>query len=147
MDEAAEVDPAPFDAVLARATPEQWAELAAALAGLEASGPPYADWSPQRRSDSGVLTLPYPTYRPAAERLRRAAGAFVVVFPWPDWRGGERYAEPSALADAPVHDALRLVTRALRGERFSDGHLESELDAGLLQAAVKRLLDARPTPG
>jgi len=73
MDEAAEVDPASFDAVLARATPEQWAELEAALAELEASGPPYADWSPLRRSDSGVLTLPYPTYRPAAERLRRAA--------------------------------------------------------------------------
>jgi len=134
-------DAASFDAALARVTPAEVEELRAALDDLVAVGPPYADWEPSRRTPSGSCTMPYPAYRQPAARLRAAAGAFIVVFPWPEWSGYERYADPAALANAPIEDALRMITRTLRGERFSDGAIEVELDAGRLQAACARVLE------
>lgn len=142
MDAAAADEDALFGAVLAALTPEQSAELRAALDELDAAGPPYATWVPSVRTESGAMTMPYPDYSPPVQRLRSAAAALVVVFPWVDWTGFRDYEDPASLATAPVHDAMRMVTRTLRGERFSDGHLEGELAAGRLQAAIRRILDA-----
>ncbi len=133
---------ASFDAALARVTAAEVAELRLALEELLAAGPPYADWEPPRRTESGALTVPYPVYRPHASRLRSAAAAVLVVFPWPEWTGFDRYTDPAALSTAPVEDALRMITRTLRGERFADGGIEAELDAGRLQAAVARVLES-----
>lgn len=122
---------------------ERWTALWDALARVEAAGAPYAEWVPSRRTESGALTMPYPRYSEAVDALRSAIGeaGLVVVFAWPDWDGFRRYEDPAALAGAPVDDALRMITRTLRGERFSDGAIETELEAGRLQAALRRVRD------
>jgi hypothetical protein len=48
-------------------------------------------------------------------------------------------ADPDALADAPVTDAVRLLTAIQRAERFSDGAIEGALERGVMQAALARL--------
>ena len=124
-------------------TDEEWAALWAALDRVEEQGPPYADWVPSRRTESGAFTMPYPRYTPVVGALTSAisAAGLVVVFAWPDWHGFRAYEDPAALGDAPVEDALWMLTRTVRGERFSDGVIETELNAGRLQAAVRRVRD------
>lgn len=120
-----------------------WEALWTALERVEADGPPYAEWVPSRLTESGARTMPYPRYTPAVDALRTAIGAagLVVAFAWPDWDGFRRYEDAAALAGAPVEDAVRMITRTVRGERFVDGAIEGELTAGRLQAAVRRVRD------
>lgn len=136
-------DTARFRYPLETTSAAAWEALWAALERVEAEGPPFAEWVPSRLTESGAHTMPYPRYTPAVEALRSAIGeaGLVVAFAWPDWDGFRRYQDPAALADAPVEDALRMITRTLRGERFTDGAIDGELTAGRLQAAVRRVRD------
>lgn len=97
---------------------------------------------------------PYPVYAPAVERVRRQLGVLglYVPFAWPDWEGLARYRDdPGALADAPVTDAVRLLTAIQRSERFGDGSIEGALRSGVMLAALARLrrwhATERPGPG
>lgn len=89
-----------------------------------------------------VLQMPYPVYADSVQRVRRQLTALqlTVVFDWPRWEGARRYREDrAALADAPVGDALRLLTAIQRSERFGDGNIEGALTNGVMQAALARL--------
>ena len=120
---------------LARGGDGDWRELWAAVdevAGLTI----YADW------ERPAGQVPFPVYVPAVDRVRRQLGVLglYVPFAWPDWEGVVRYRDdPAALADAPVTDAVRLLTAIQRSERFSDGSIEGALESGVMPAALARL--------
>jgi hypothetical protein len=122
---------------------EAWAELGAALDGVEALGPDgCASWVEGGPDADGTVHLGWPAYAPEVERLRSAIGAagLVVPYAWPQWTGIERYRTGTGMDAAPVEDAVRMVTAVIRSERFGDGSIEGALRDGTLQAAVRRTL-------
>src|SRR4051794_17570635 len=57
--------------------------------------------------------VPYPIYTESVEQVRAALGALglFVPFDWMSWDGLHRYRDqPTLLTDAPVTDAIRLLT-------------------------------------
>jgi hypothetical protein len=91
-----------------------------------------------------VFRMPYPRYAEQVSRVEAQLGALglFVPFDWPGWDGVRRYrADPAALADAPVGDAVRLLTAIHRSKRFCDGSIDGALRSGLMQAALTRLRD------
>jgi hypothetical protein len=146
-------DDAPVDAAiasaLARAEDAQWQALWAAhdaLAGLTTfavwAGGDVIGTTVVDGEERNVHQLPYPVYAEPVARVRHALGALglFVPFDWPGWAGVKRYrAHPEELADAPVGDAVRLLTAIQRSERFSDGSIEGALQSGAMQAALARL--------
>lgn len=116
---------------------ETWDELRQALEAVEAlPADAYCTWIEADRS------LPWPDYAPEVERLRDliAASGLVVPYPWPKWSGIKRHRRGAGLDTAPVEDAVRMTTAVLRSERFGDGNIDGALQAGTLQAAVRRVL-------
>lgn len=89
-----------------------------------------------------VRQASYPVYAEPVTRvgeLLSALGLF-VPFDWPGWDGVRRYRDdPGAVAEAPVVDAVRLLTAIHRSERFSDGSIGGALSSGVMQAALARL--------
>lgn len=141
-----EPDDAAIEAKLSRVTTERWAEIEAALEAVEAAGAPHAEWSSTEPTvPGGPRHFPFPIYTPPVHALIRALGAedLTIVFDWMHWPGFTDHWPAERFATGSIADAARLVTNAMRGERFSDGFIESLLGAGVLQAAVRRLLAAR----
>jgi hypothetical protein len=144
----AEEDQAIADA-LARVTPEQWAQLTAAVEAVDAE-PTYATWAGGEVVDTIVVDgvekpvtqAPYPVYREAVQRLHTTVGqlGLVVPYDWMGWEGVRLHRGGAGMADAPVADAVRMVTAIIRSERFGDGSIESALADGTFQAALGRLL-------
>lgn len=89
-----------------------------------------------------VIQMSYPQYAEPVDRVRAQLGALglFVPFAWPSWDGVRRYQDdPGPLAQAPVTDAVRLLTAIHRSERFSDGSIDSALTSGVIQGALARL--------
>ena len=61
------------------------------------------------------------------------------VFDWMSWNGSRRYPRGAGLTDAPVADAMRLITTIVRGERFCDGTIARAVEDGSLMAAAERI--------
>jgi hypothetical protein len=144
-----EPDDARIDAQLARVSAERWEAIATALAAVEAHGRFTDGWSSTAPKFPGDTNhFPFPLYTEAVRALVGALGesGLTVRFSWMDWPGFTEHWAADRFAHGTAADAARLVTTALRGERFSDGFLENLLEGGVLQAAVRRLLDGRPTP-
>jgi hypothetical protein len=125
------------------------AEVAALRAAADevrrtAAGGPLATW-PEPEGDGSAqnpLSMPYPVYHPAVDRLTSAlvtVGA-CPVYDWRRWPGVTRLSTPAAVAGAPLADVARLVTAILRGERFTDGVIGAALESGVLLAAADRIL-------
>jgi|GEM_PF-1179354 len=148
----AEQDPdldAAIRAALSDVTSEMWDEIRRALAGVEALPEDgYCIWHGGRQLD-GSLVLPWAEYVREVERLLNAMrrAGLVVPFAWPDWDGIERHRGGKAMAEAPVEDAVRMVTAVLRSERFTDGSIGGALQDDTLPAAVRRLLAWSGDPG
>lgn len=144
-----EPDDAAIEAQLAEITPERWAAIAAALAAVEAEGRFTNGWSSTEPKFPGdTHHFPYPLYTDAVEGLIRTLGQrdLIVHFTWMEWPGFLENWPAERFVAGPVADSARLITNAIRGERFSDGFIEALLEKGILQAAIRRLLAARPTP-
>jgi hypothetical protein len=150
---AEEADDAAVDeqivAALARGTEADWWALWEAVDAL-AGETRFATWAGGEVVRTTVVDgverpvhqMPYPIYSEPVERVRSLLGALGlhVPFDWMSWEGVRRYqADPDALADAPVTDAVRLLTAIQRAERFSDGAIEGALERGVMQAALARL--------
>jgi hypothetical protein len=126
--------------------PEHWDEIWQALADVLAEDV-HLDWEGGGQVDVRVIDgeerpvfqMPYPVYSPAVDRLRTALGVLVVPFAWPQWDGVQRYRAGRGMADAPVADAVRMITAVLRSERFTDGSIAGAIDDDTLPAAVRRL--------
>jgi hypothetical protein len=148
QDEEAAVDSAIAEA-LYRAKPEDWSALWAALDAL-AGETTFATWAGGGQVGTTVVDgerrpvhqMGYPVYSEPVERLRDRLETLglAVPFDWMRWEGVARYGDdPSRLADAPVEDAVRLLTAIQRSERFGDGSIEGALERGVIQAALARL--------
>ena len=143
-------------AALEAVTDAQWAELWAAVDAVAAEET-HAEWvggTPETRVVDGVeqtvTQMPYPIYSEAVERLRSAIGGsgLIVPYDWMHWEDLDRYRGPTALADAPVTDAVRMLVAIIRAERFGDGNIEGALKDGTMQAAlarIRRWQEERPT--
>jgi len=134
-------------ATLMRSTSSARAELRFAfndMRGVIADGRPMVEWS--SRTGSGTsedpFTLAYPGYSPAVTRLIAAlvAANAMAVFRWMDWGGSRQFRGGVGLVEAPVADAMRLVTTVVRGERFCDGTIAAAVEDGSLSAAAERIL-------
>ncbi|NKY34617.1 hypothetical protein HGA13_16270 [Nocardia speluncae] len=95
---------------------------------------------PDRRPD-GSLGFPYPKHSPALVRVCTAlyAADVIVVFDWREWEGGNAYPGGAGLETATIADVARLLTFAVRSERFYDNALVDKLADGTFRAALHRL--------
>jgi hypothetical protein len=139
-----------IEAILAAVPDDRWAELWAAMEGLR-TGETHATWE-VGDPDQPVRQMPYVVYSDAARRLVSSLGAVggVVPFAWPKWDGVQRYEGGRGLDDAPVADAVRLITAVIRADRFGEGTIAAALEDGTLAAAVRRLrrwFDEERRPG
>ena len=85
--------------------------------------------------------MPYVVY---SEPVNRVVGqlydlGLVVSFNWPDWDGARRYQGGEGLTEAPVADAVRLITAVVRADRFCDGTIGVAIEEGTLPAALRRV--------
>ena len=133
---------------LGRVTAAQWSTLWEAVDAVDAEAS-HATWAGGEVVDTIVVDgvekpvtqVPYPMYSDAVERLRTLVGqlGLIVVYDWMGWDGIDRYRGGNGMAEAPVGDAVRMVTAIIRSERFGDGNIEGALNDGTFQAALARL--------
>jgi hypothetical protein len=140
---------AKLQAILLQATPTARAQLRAAIEDVKlliAAGRALTDWSPMSgdgsTKDPHVLT--YPKYNNVVPQLIAALAAVNAQpdFEWMRWDRSERYPGGVGLAEAPVADAMRLVTVIVRGERFSDGAIAKAIEDHTLLSAADRIITA-----
>lgn len=68
-----------------------------------------------------------------------------IPFDWPHWSEGRSLAEsPEHLRDATGAQAVMVINALQRFDRFSDGALLKAFNDGVIQAAVRRIVDALP---
>jgi len=101
-----------------------------------------------RASPTDPLVLSHPDYDPTVHELIAALVAVNAqpAFDSMSWDGSRRYQGGTALAEAHVADAMRLVTVIVRGEHFSDGTLAQAVADGSLFAATERILTELDEP-
>jgi hypothetical protein len=132
-----------------RAVPaDLWNELWKAFDAIDPAGD-HTSWEGGQQTGSLVVDgvekpvhqVPYAVYSGELDRLVRAisAAGLIVPFAWPDWDGIRRYRDGHGLADAPVADAVRMVTAIVRSERFTEGSIGGALAGGTLPAALRRI--------
>jgi hypothetical protein len=103
----------------------------------------FGRWAGGEERD-GVLTIPWFSFSPEAERFMRTVYdyGFVRDFDWPTWAGtAEAVAlrdDPDALAQASIDQLERLLTCLVRGDRFAEGTLAGAFDSGLLLRIAQR---------
>lgn len=92
-------------------------------------------------SERPVFQMPYPEYSEAVDRVLDALHALDIIVPfnWPEWDGTGRYRGGRALDEAPVADAVRMMTAIIRAERFSEGTIAAAVEDGTLAAALRCL--------
>lgn len=101
-------------------------------------------WLGGETNAEGVMTVPYPEYDPLViEFFGKAAREC-----WRDYQytssSAPMMAEDRAfIASAGVDDIRTLLTWAVRGERFGDGHWESLIGSGTIRAILERLKHLR----
>jgi hypothetical protein len=137
---------AAYAAQLSSLAVSDWDELRAALAGVEASDS-FGHWSAAVARADGTSRMAFPSLSASAEMLIRAFTqcGLQAPFEWMSWaRGKALAADPGLLAKATPAEAAMVIVAQLRLDRFVDGHLLTCFDTGLIQKAVRRMLDAAP---
>lgn len=139
---------ADLEAIL-RAVPEEgWRDLWAAVDSVESEeshatleGGNQISSSVREGVEHPVFDMPYYDYSDGVDRTRDCLYALglIVPFDWPRWDGTTRYRGPTALDDAPVGDAIRMLTATIRADRFMEGTVAITLDEGTLQSALRRI--------
>jgi hypothetical protein len=88
-----------------------------------------------------VIQMPYVVYSDVVSGLVQHLYrlGLVVPFNWPGWEGTRRHRAGHGMAEAPVADAVRLITAIVRADRFSDGTIAVTIDDGTLPAAHDRI--------
>jgi hypothetical protein len=140
---------AELKALLLQSTPAAVKQLRDAIElvkRLITEGRPVVGWSPMAGDGSTAhpVVLSYPEYGEGIDQLIAALLAVNAqpVFDWMRWDGSRRYPGGGGLAQAPVADAMRLVTVIVRGERFCDGTIAKAIEDGSLLASAERIITA-----
>ena len=138
-----------IEARLAAVPAERWERLWAAADAIAASDEEHAKWAGGEQvdaiaADGETRTAFQMHYVVTSDALNRFFGSLtgvtgVVPFDWPAWRGFDRYPGGRGLENAPVADAVRMVTTVVRADRFTEGAVASALADGTLMAVVDRL--------
>lgn len=102
-------------------------------------------WIEMRKREDGVYTMPYATLSPSASEFLQAAyeGGWVQEgFDWPKWKETEEaealYRGPGLLAQASPQQLAKLLTVAIRQDRFVEGGLLDDFRSGLILGIVRR---------
>jgi len=131
-----------LEAHLASLSDEAWEQLEVLVADLESNAEPWGEW--RNVNLDGSMAFPFVTYGPLASRAMGELGRqqLSVVFDWPAWYQRSIYEQHPELADlASPTDAIRLLVRLVRGERFSEGTWYTALEDGTVALLFRRLLD------
>jgi hypothetical protein len=94
---------------------------------------------------SGVQSLGWFEFGPAAETWRAAVAAGGWVLPGFDWRawlatdaGRALRDDPATVAGATSDDLARLLTAIVRSDRFVEGSISGAFESGLLARIARR---------
>lgn len=146
----ADPDDSEIEARLASAPVAAWAALSAAAASLAAEAAPHGTWAGGEVVEVTVVEgverpvrqVPYVVRGAALTEVHAAVAGVgaIVPFDWPAWQGLVRHPTAASLVGASVADAVRVLTTAIRGDRFNEGLLLSVADDGRLLAALDVLL-------
>ena len=122
-------------------TSEQMDELLRFLALLEQPGRAFIEsWAGGETTGDGAITMPYPIYADDVLEFFWLAGQ-----PWwSDYDYEPRQAwtmlqDDDFISGAGLDEIRTMLTYCVRGERFSDGHWAAMLEAGRVQAILRRL--------
>lgn len=101
-------------------------------------------WLGGETGTNGVMTMPYPEYDPLVKEFFGKASREC----WRDYlytaSSAPMIAEDRGfIAAAGVDDLRTLLTWAVRGERFCDGHWEALIESGTIVAILERLRDLK----
>ena len=148
-------DETTITAAVADVSARHWDDLWVAVDAVTAEEP-HVTWAGGDTVDTvtvdgverPVIQMPYPVYSEPMDGLLQLIDklGLVVPFNWTEWDGLERYRAGDGLADAPVADAVRMITAIMRSERFCDGAIDGAWQDGTLPAALARLR-AHASPG
>ncbi len=104
-------------------------------------------WAGGERRADGAISTPWIDYSAEVDAFRRQASedGWVRRFDWPAWaeteRGRALMADPIAVATATADELVRLITVAVRSDRFSEGSLAGFIERGFLAAVARRAAD------
>lgn len=102
-------------------------------------------WAEPPRAPGEGPTVPVPQLSIDADALMRVVNSMGIDIPfdWPHWARGRWLAEAADhLSEASPAEAAMLINTLQRFDRFSDGALLKAFTDGVIQAAVRRMLDA-----
>lgn len=132
---------------------EDWHRLLDLNRRILAHEGPWAEWPVRdvgaRSGPFEPLVIPYPVPDPLITAFLRFWGDhhLVVVFDWPGWQEGQdwfRSTDSRKFSALDVATALKLLTSVIRADRFSEGHLISAFECGVVPRIVNRLVEIRP---
>lgn len=142
-------------AALGAVTRRQWDELAAATDELLRLEEPACRWespAPTTEVIDGVVRevhhFGYPVYADPINAVVRCLYelGLIVSVDWMTWSGAQRDLHSTPIPDSAT--AVMYLTAVVRGERFSDGAIETALESGRFVAALQALRShQRISPG
>lgn len=101
-------------------------------------------WLGGETNAEGVMTMPYPEYDPLViEFFGRAARECWRDYLYTSSSAPMMAADKGFIATAGMDDLRTLLTWAVRGERFGDGHWEALIESGTIRAILERLRDLK----
>lgn len=104
-------------------------------------------WTPPSKGDDGVIQVGYWVASEDVAAWEQALYEHHVVIPFdwsePAWARQMRryYEDPDLLESADLATVRQVLTALVRAERFSEGTLAEAFEAGVPQAAMRRLQD------
>ena len=97
-------------------------------------------WRGGEQDDSGVWTMPWPSYPETVREFFRLAAKPC----WNDYNynpsdAGEMVGDDATIAGATLAQIKTMLTYCVRGERFCDGHWQEMFETGRILALLRRL--------
>ena len=133
-----------YSARLKKLSADEWQALRVALQRVEAADSVGA-WTQPVQLEDGSWQMAYAQLSSEANDFMRALGelGLHIPFDWPSWHHGRTLAENrDGLARATPVEAAMLIFAIWRSDRFVEGELLQSFETGLIQDAMRRLLQA-----
>jgi len=131
---------------LAAVTASQWTHLQTLVEAVDPRQPGVWEGGEEvarSSDDQPVLSMPYFDYSEALSNLHRALDEYQIIVPidWMAWSAEHPTAlQNLAIVDVSTNDIVKYLVSAVRGDRFSEGHLASEVHSGVFLSALLVLI-------